>query len=383
MRFFPKICILFLISVCSGAAEGLAEPEARVFYTQAGQFEVIVTEVGDAQPMLALGRSVWDALAGPLGLPADGFTTPVSVRLVPAKAWNEAPPFTVMVEPAGLVSVRVRWSADADPIFVRRAFVQGLILRQAVAWHAVGPRLTVPLWLEQACTAWSLVREKPAMLDAFQQESAGMAMLPPLRALLEWERGAVESRGRELASLWLFLQLQAEQGGSARWGGWVRGVVGGAPPYETLPRAYAGLWPDGLALELWWQTVFHHQRRSRALPVMTAEASRAWMQDRSRWLAGREGREVVLALEELPELRKEAWVLEELKQRLGQTRMVLGAIHPYYANAALSLGRVYEAAEKGRGQEFTAALADFQRDALDARELEDTVGAILDTAPRK
>jgi len=119
------------------------------------------------------------------------------------------------------------------------------------------------------------------------------------------------------------------------------------------------------------------------LPVMTAEASRAWMQDRSRWLAGREGREVVLALDQLPELRREDWVRGELNKRLGQTRSVMGSIHPYYANAALSLGRVYEAAAKGREQEFTLALAAFKRDATDARELEDTVGAILDTAPRK
>ena len=359
------------------------EPAPRVFYTQAGRFEVIVNEAADAQPMLELGRSVWAALNAPLGLPAGGFTLAVSVRLVPAAAWNEPSPFTVTVEPAGLVSVRVRWAADVDPIFVRRAFVQGVILRQAVAWHAVGPRLTVPLWLEQACTAWSMVRERPAMLDSFQQESAGMTTLPPLRSLLEWERGAVESRGWELASLWLFLQLQAEPGGAAQWGGWVRGVVGGAAPYETLPRAYAGLWPDGRSLELWWQTAFHHQRRLRVLPVMTAEASRAWMQDRSRWLAGREGREVVLALDQLPELRREDWVRGELNKRLGQTRSVMGSIHPYYANAALSLGRVYEAAAKGREQEFTLALAAFKRDATDARELEDTVGAILDTAPRK
>jgi hypothetical protein len=359
-----------------------AEAVPRVFYTAPGQFEVIVTEVADAQQLLALGRSVWGALSVPLGLPAEGFSSPVSVRLVPAKDWNVPAIFTVTVEPAGLVNVRVCWSPEVDPVVVRRALVQGVILRQAVAWHAVGPQLTVPLWLEHACTEWSIVKEQPAMLDSFQQEAIGLDA-PPLRALLQWERGTVESRGWELASLWLFMQLQAEQGPLSQWGGWVRGMVGGVAPYDSLPRSYAGLWTDAMSLELWWHTAFQYQRRMRALPVMTAEASREWMQDRSRWLAGRGGREVALGLDELLGLRKEAWVNTELKVRLGQTRVILGVIHPYYANAALSMGKLYESALKGDAKIFEAALTEFKRDAIDGRELEDTVGAILDTAPRK
>lgn len=365
----------------SASAPLLAAP--RVFYTKAGEFEIIVQDVADAQPALALGRNLWSALSGPLGLPAEGFSSPVSVRLIPADQWTEPAAFTVAVELPGRVSVRVRWSADADPVVVRRAFVQGLILRQATAWHGVGQQLTVPLWLEQACTAWSLVRERPALLDSFQQESAEMTSPPALRALLSWQRGGVESRGWELASLWLFLQLQAEATDSSRWGGWVRGVVGGASPIDTLPRFYRGLWTDSSAMELWWQVAFTHQRRLRTIPVMTAEASRAWLADRSRWLAGKEGREVVLALEDLPSLRQEPWVKAELTERARQTRSVLGVIHPFYSNAALSMGRLYEAALKGGVERFNAARADLERDAVDGRELEDTVSSILDTAPRE
>jgi hypothetical protein len=360
----------------------VVERDAHVFYTGRGQFEIIVIEIADAREALELGRSVWSALSAPLGLPGEGFDSPVAVRLVPAEMWNEPAVFTVTVEPGGLVSVRVRWSEDIDPIVVRRAFVQGVIMRQAVAWHAVGPHLKVPLWLEQACTAWSQVRERPAMMDAFQQEAAAMGTPPPLRSLLEWERGEVESRNWELSALWLFAQLQAE-GPFSRWGGWLRGILGGAASYETLPRSYTGLWSDAASLELWWRTVVQHQCTARALPGMTSAVSRAWMQDRSRWLAGRGGREVVLRLEELLELRREPWVKDELNQRLLQTRAVLGLIHPYYANAALAMGRLYEAALRGNEKSFGIALADFERDAIDGRELEDTVGAILNTAPRK
>jgi hypothetical protein len=359
------------------------QPVPRLFYTKPGQFEIVVVNAEDAQQALSLGRSVWQALEAPMGLPPEGFSSPVSVRFVPADQWTSPSPFVVLVEPGGRVSVSVRWAQDTDPLFVRRAFVQGVILRQAVAWHGINTGLTVPLWLEQACTAWSLVRERPAMKDWFQQESAGIKV-PPLRSLLLWERGAVESRGWELSSLWLFLQLQAEASSDpARWGGWVRGIVGGADPVDTLTRSYAGLWPDASTLELWWQTVFVHQCRLPGLPVMTAEASRGWLADRSRWLAGRNGREVVLALDELPALGKEPWVKTELTERVQQTRSVLGVIHPFYANAAISIGRVYAAALNGDESACKEAVAAFERDALDGRELEDAVGSMLDTAPRK
>ncbi|CAM2831845.1 hypothetical protein [Rariglobus hedericola] len=358
------------------------QPVPRIFYTKKGQFEIIVLNADEAQQALALGRSVWRALEAPLGLPADGFSSSVSVRLVPADQWTSPSPFIITVEAGGQVNVSVRWSKDADPLFVRRAFVQGVILRQAVSWNGTNPNLTVPLWLEQACTAWSLVRERPAMRDLFQQESAGITV-PPLRSLLLWERGAVESRGWELSSLWLFLQLQAEATDPARWGGWVRGIVGGADPLDTLPRSYSGLWTDALTMELWWQTAFHHQRTLPGLPVMTAAASRSWLADRSRWLAGRNGREVVLPLSELADLRKEPWVKTELTERVQQTRSVLGVIHPFYANAAISMGRVYSAALKGDAGNLKEAMTALERDAIDARELEDAVGAMLDTAPRK
>lgn len=369
--------------IAAKAANGPGAEAPRIFYTKPGQFEIIVAKAEDAQPALALGRSVWAGLSGPLGLPADGFSTPVSVWLVPAELWNSPAPFLVTVETPGRVNVRVRWAEDSDPLHVRRAFVQGAILRQAVSWHGISAQLTVPLWLEQAGTAWSLVRERPAMLDSFQQESIGITSVPPLSSLLRWERGAVESRTWELASLWLFLQLQSEPGEASRWGGWIRGVVGGADPMDTLPRSYRGLWTNALAMELWWQTAFQHQRRQVTLPVMTAEASRGWLADRSRWLGGRGGREVVIGLGELRELRKEAWVREELTLRGKQAQSVLGVLHPYYANAALSMGKLYTAALKGGEKEFKEALAAFERDALDGRELEDQVGAMLDTAPRK
>ena len=357
-------------------------PSASLFYTGKGQFEVIVKDAVDARRALAVGRSVWAALDVPLGLPADGFNTPVSVRLVPPAEWTAASDFTVEVVPPGLVTVRVRSSAAGEPNALRRAMVNGLILRHAVGWHGVSARLTVPLWLEQAGAALSRGLERPAVMDMFRQESARVAVPPSLASLLRGESGEGELREREQAALWLFLQLQVESGDSDRWRRWLSGLISGANALDTLPRVYAGLWADAAALELWWQTSFYHQACNRTLMMMTAAESRRWLADRSRWLAWRHGQEEVVALAELSRLSRQAWLRDELGKRSQQTRLTLPVIHPFYSNALLSLGRLYESALKGKASAAKAALAQFERDLSDGRELEDTVRAILDTAPR-
>jgi hypothetical protein len=364
------------------AAEVPAEVVPRLFQTRPGRFEIVVPDGIDPRRALALGESVWSALSGVLSLPGEGFSTPVTVRLVPVALWTGPDAFTVVVEPPGLVSVRVRWGGGGDVGVARRAMVRGLILRQAAAWHGVAAKLTAAGWLEQACVGLSIVRERPAMMDAYQQDAVAAAAVPSLSELLRGDGGTGEARVRAPATLWLLLQLQVEPAAGVRWAGWVRGITAGADPLAALPRAYPGLWADASAMELWWLTAFQAQSRQRLLPLMTAADSRAWLQDRSRWLAERGGEEVVLDLEELPGLRRTAWGRAELSRRLGQLRAVMGTIHPYYANAALSLGRIYEAALKGDESAVRTALADLQREVDDGRELEETIGAILDTAPR-
>jgi hypothetical protein len=219
-------------------------------------------------------------------------------------------------------------------------------------------------------------------MDMFQQDSLRLASVPSLASVLQWGRGAEESRGRELAALWLLLQLQAESSDGMQWQQWLRGVLGGTNALDTLPRIYTGLWTSAADMDLWWQTGFYHQSKKRMLPVMTASESRAWLVDRSRWLGGRQGQELVVPLGELHRICREPWVQRELGERSQQIRVTLPAIHPFYANAMVSLGRLYEAAQKGKESAAKSALAQFERDSIDARELDDTVGAILDTAPR-
>ncbi len=349
----------------------------RVFYTGTGQFEIITLDSASVRQVLTQASAVWDALEVPLGLPTDGFSSAITVRLVPESKWSGPAVFSAVTEPGGWVSVRVRWTPQIDPGILRRALVQALLLRQAVFWHGVNNRINVPLWLEQACTALSLVRTRPAMLDAMQQESTRVAP-PAIEALLRWQRGTVDSRGWELASFWLLKHLLTDSGAANRRTVFFRSILGGMDPALALQGAYGTLWSDAATRELWWQVGFYHQSRAHGLPFLTQEESRAWLADRSRWLGSSQGREQVLGLQTLWAERKETWIKTELADRVRQLREVLTVIHPFYRNATISMGAMYEAALKGKEAEFNAAKAAMEHDAVDGRELEDATSAALD-----
>ncbi len=348
-----------------------------VFYTGEGQFEIIATEARAAQQALIMANSVWRALAKPMGLPVAGFSSAVAVRLVPEKDWTDPAFFTVVAEPGGLVGVRICWSDKLDGRIMRRALVQAVLLRQAVAWHGAKNGLTVPLWLEQACAALGEVRDRPAMLDAMQQESAQLAP-PRLEELLKWERGQAEERGWVLASYWLFQHLQDESGDMPRWARSVRAILGGADPMKALQDNYGTAWKDADSRELWWQVGFHNERLTSTVPLMSMEETRNWLADRCRWLAIKNGREQVLALDDLWTFRKESWIKTGMVERSQQLQNQLPRLHPFYKNAAISMGRMYQAAGKGAAEEFKAAKLALSQDATDGRELEAASGAALD-----
>ncbi|MCX6956233.1 MAG: hypothetical protein NTV51_29210, partial [Verrucomicrobia bacterium] len=123
------IAVLATLGVTASAWAAAGEPGPVLFQSAPGRFEVASVDVDGAQRVVALATEAWQQLAGPLALP-ESFTTPVFVRLVPALDWGEPAPFRVIVEPGGVVSVRVRWEAAIPENHVRRALVQGLLMRQ-------------------------------------------------------------------------------------------------------------------------------------------------------------------------------------------------------------------------------------------------------------
>ena len=349
-----------------------------VFYTGKGQFEIIAIDEAAAQEALILASVVWRALAEPLALPPAGFSSAVAVRLVPGTKWKGPAAFSVAAEPGGMVGVRIGWDEKTDMRSVRRALVEAILLRQAVAWHGAAQRATVPLWLEQACIALSEVRERPAMLDAMQQESAHLKP-PSLETVLRMERGAAASRGCELAAFWLFQYLETEAEPDAlRWTGWLRTIMGGSDPMQVLQQTYGRMWRTPAERELWWQVGFYNECRSSILPLMSMEETRNWLADRCRWLVLRGGYEQVLSLEDLWTFRSESWVRAGFVKRIEQLQNQLPRLHPFYRNAAISMGRMYQAAVTGDERDFKAAQKALSQDAVDGRELEDETGSALE-----
>ena len=357
-------------------------PTPIVSLTRTGQFQVMTLDADASRAGLAMAAEVWQTLATPLSLPAGGFATPVEVHLVLPEKWAGPGVFRVTPEAGGRVSLAFRWTAEpAGSETLRRALVQALLVQRAFALHgATAPGLKVPAWLEDACVVWSITRERPAVLDAWQDEAAGQAA-PPLATLLGRVRGTPPDRAQQLALLWLLGHLQADSGDAARrWPQLLRAVLGGEDTAAALTRLYADYFKDDGARELWWQVGFYAQNRQAAQAIETAAESRVWLAERVRWPARRGENEVTLDLEEIFSARTAPWVADELRQRLAQLRagLATGRLHPFYRHATMSLGRAYDAARAGDAKAFTAAQADLLRDIADGRELEQASKAALD-----
>ena len=300
-----------------------------------GRFEIASLEAGAATQVRTEAESAWRWLAGPLGLP-EQFPTPIFVRIVPAAEWPEIAPFRVFAEPGGVVSLRLRWSEAAPKFFVRRALVQALLVRLAVAEHGVQPQLTAPLWLEQAAVGWWRTRDEPAMLDQLQQESQGLAP-PRLAAVLKWTRSEVEPRVLEVGSVWLLAWLQRESPGGREWRNFRRRLLGGEEPSAALAASFPGRFSDLADRELWWQTGWHSVRRGRTMPLWGAAESRQALADLSRLVLAVGGQDAVLPLRFALRRRDEPAVAEALAAKTKELERVLPALHVFYRNVGLAL----------------------------------------------
>lgn len=327
----------------------------------------------------AMADEGWRLLAAPLALP-EAFSSSIFVRLVPAAEWNERAPFRVFVEPGGVVSVRMRWSPTPDAWLVRRALVQGLLMRHAVGYHGVAAQLAAPLWLELGCAGWWHARLDGANLDALQHETA--TLLPPsLRDLLEWQRGTAEPPPFVIGSVWLLSFLQAESK-ATEWPTLLRRLLGGDDPITALTAAYPERFANEPQRELWWQTGWHHLRRAHGLPVLAAADSRTMIEALARFVVLDDaGRDTVAGLRDVLANAGELWVDLELQRRTNELNRLVAALHPFYRNAGLSLGAAL--GTRGDARQREKLCAAFESDWRAARELEAEASAALDRLERQ
>ncbi len=362
----------------AGAVESApaAEPLPVMFQSAPGRFEVAAVEPNSAQRVVAQAEAAWFHLATPLALPG-AFSSSVLVRLIPATDWAGSVPFRVIVEAGGLVSVRLRWSEDLPEAFVRRALVQGLLMRLAVSQHGVTERLTAPLWLEHACVAWWRTHADPAQLDAVKLSSARSAP-PSLDALLDWQRGDDEPAPLTDGALWLLAFLQSESGRNGEWTTLRTRLLGGEPAAAALAATFGGKFSSAAERELWWQTGWHQLRRARVLPALDAAESRTELAALARFVFLQRDVEGVTPLRDVLAHAREPEVDAELRRRAATLARFVPVLHPYYRNAGLSLAEVLAPRAAGTADQREVLVAAFETDWRDAGEIEAATKAALD-----
>lgn len=372
--------VLALLAAGRGWAQvgGAAGEAAAVFRAVGRGVEVVGPNALAVDTAAELARQAWATLAAPLELP-QAYATAVVVRLIPAEQWGEAAAFRAWVEPGGVVSVRVAWREDLPAMVMRRALVQGILLQQAVARHGATERITVPLWLEMGAVGWWITRAAPARFDEWQQDAAG-ASLVGLAELLAWQRGEPETRARELAALWWFTALvDSGRGGAARWRTWRWAVLGGAEATAGLARLYPEFGDNKAARERWWMVARHRWATARAIPNWTVEESRARLREFLRVvLADQAGRDVVLGADDLWAARREPAVRAVMERRLALLGVALPSVHPFYRNATISAGMLWEALRDGDEALYAAMQDELGRDVAAGRDLEETTAAALE-----
>ena len=360
-----------------------AQPAPVVFQTAPGKFEIVAADAAAARVITTAADEAWRTLAAPLALP-EAFSSPVFVRIVPSQDWAELAAFHVVVEPGGIVSVRLPRTGVMQPEVVRRALVQALLLRLAVSRHGVRENLAAPLWLEQAGAGWWRTHADLAQLDALKQETESLAP-PPLVALFGWQRGEEEPRVLSAGAVWLLTFLRAESPRGVEWGDFLNRVLGGEEGGAALAAAYRGRFSTAAEREQWWLAGWHHNRRVRTLPTPGAEESRALLAEATRFVLARDGRDEVFSFVQLRAARREPVVAEVLRMRAQRVGRDAAAVHPFYRNAALSLARLLTAAgvpEAMGEREFVAARAQFEADLRDADELATATTHALDALAR-
>ena len=372
--------VLALLASGRGWAQGggAAGEAAPVFRTVGRAFEVVGPNVMAVDTAAELARQAWATLAAPLELPR-AYATAVVVRLIPAEQWGEAAAFRAWVEPGGVVSVRVAWREDLPAMVMRRALVQGILLQQAVAQHGATERITVPLWLEMGAVGWWITRAVPARFDEWQQDAAG-ALPIGLAELLAGQRGEPETRAQELAALgWFTALVESGRGREARWRTWRGAVLGGADATAGLARLYPEFGDNEAVRERWWMVTRHRWATARAVPSWTAEESRARLRELLRVvLADAAGRDVVLAADDLWAARREPAVRTVMERRRVLLGVALPSVHPFYRNATISAGVLWEALCGGDEALYAAVQDELGRDVAAGLDLEGTTAAALE-----
>lgn len=375
-----------MISPLSGADSAepakVAEESAVLYARPFGHFEIITAKPDLGPWALEMGDMVWRQLAQVIPLPKSGFSTPIAVRLIPVERWESTEPSLVRIETAGRVTVQMSADDASDGRAMLQALVRGLLVKRASVNTNYGFTETVPLWLELAATQWVLVRTQPSLHDQWCQESAGLR-LPPMLTVLSWPRDRPQPPHFSDVAYGALLWLQGMGEANGQWVEFLRRQLAGVPATQSLEAFLGQPWPSTADLDLAWQVGFTELRRQHPVPQLSIGESGDLLRSWSRVILydTEQGRDVLVLPDVLWKHRRESIVRGLATIRTGEIEVRLGVLHPFYVNAANSLGHYFLLIRQGKSQSTCAAAwQQFERDWSDAEELREVSTAVLDRA---
>lgn len=380
-----------LIEAAQTPSQSIA-PTPRLIGASSGRFAVIAEPGVDGVRLAELAEAAWREWREPLGLPSR-LPSAITVRLVPDSLWAFGASWSrVMAEPGGVVSVWVRGGGAVGMERERRwltALAEGALRRKTFLSGADQGRATVPAWLAAGAAEAVIVAGRPAMLDAWQAAMRANEKPARLRDVLLWDGGrdgmASETTVRAAHGVWLW--LRDEGGRSKEWTRFLAALLRGESPGAALAREFARLTPrptEAREWELAWRVAAARLARARVTPVMEPAETRRWLEALARIVSLDTRTNAERALPAWGEwlTRREAWPRAERGERARLIAVEFSRLHPFYRNAAGSLGRAWVALAEENEDAWRDASGEWAQDLAAGRTLEDASTSLLDEAER-
>ena len=394
-----------LAALCCGATLGFgqgeaaapagsaAKPTVRLHLEGSGRFEVLSLPGAEGVRLAGLAEAAWAEWMAPLGLPSR-LPVAITVRLVPKADWIFGnAPTRVAADPGGVVSVWILSEEGADLARERlwlTALAEGALRRKTFLLGVDPAKAQPPTWLTVAAAEAVIVARQASMQEAWQEDFGKEAKPAKLRDVLLWrfEGDAEGSLARARASYGVWLWLRDESGKSGAWERFVAAVAGGESSGAALAREFKRLTPrptEALEWELAWKVAAARLVLARPTPQLSAEASRQWLERLSRIVVTdlQTGGERVLPPWGEWASRQEEWPKTTRAERAGIIDTGFSRIHPFYLNAASSLGRAWSALTEGKESAWREASVAWASDMADGRALENASRRLLDDAERR
>jgi hypothetical protein len=355
----------------------------------AGRFDVVAQPGPQGLRLAALAEAAWPEWARAWELPTR-YSTAITARLVPTEQWSfKDAEWRVVDDAGGLVTVWLRGAAEGEmetsELARERRWLTGLaaavLRRQALQLGFAPERSVVPAWLAAGAAEAVLIAEQPALLDAWQLRVHGAEHGPSLRAILLSADALTEREQSAAYGVWLW--LREASGREPGWRRFVAALLGGETAGAALARELGGLVTkpaDAREWELAWRVATARLAGTRVTPVADAAETRRWVEQLSRIVArdaASGGERAVSAAGDWAE-RREPWLSEERSRRADLLARELTRLHPFYRNAAGSLGRAWLALANGTEAEWRAAERDWLADWATGRALEEASKQLLD-----